>query len=65
MFLHYAIRPHGETGVSPNPRIALTSFACSSIFLGMSNRHVVSDRAAFELALIGVAGHSVADVLCS
>ncbi|WP_443054857.1 Ms4533A family Cys-rich leader peptide [Streptomyces sp. NBC_00691] len=23
-----------------------------------------SDRAAFELALIGVAGHSVADVLC-
>ncbi|WP_323181570.1 Ms4533A family Cys-rich leader peptide [Streptomyces sp. NBC_00572] len=31
----------------------------------MSNRHVISDRAAFELALIGVAGHSVADILCS
>ncbi|MER8237063.1 Ms4533A family Cys-rich leader peptide [Streptomyces sp. NPDC101490] len=31
----------------------------------MSHRHVVSERAAIELALIGVTGHSVADVLCS
>ncbi|MFC9343693.1 Ms4533A family Cys-rich leader peptide [Streptomyces sp. NPDC057020] len=31
----------------------------------MSPRHVDSDRAAFQLALIGVAGHSVADILCS
>ncbi|MEV4938059.1 Ms4533A family Cys-rich leader peptide [Streptomyces zaomyceticus] len=31
----------------------------------MSNRHVTSERAAIELALIGVAGHSVADILCS
>ncbi|MET9721249.1 Ms4533A family Cys-rich leader peptide [Streptomyces zaomyceticus] len=31
----------------------------------MSIRHVTSERAAIELALIGVAGHSVADILCS
>ncbi|WP_317452262.1 MULTISPECIES: Ms4533A family Cys-rich leader peptide [unclassified Streptomyces] len=31
----------------------------------MSHRHVVSERAAIELALIGVTGHSVADILCS
>ncbi|MEU9993988.1 Ms4533A family Cys-rich leader peptide [Streptomyces sp. NPDC050848] len=31
----------------------------------MSHRHVVSEHAALELALIGVSGHSVADILCS
>ncbi|MGW9438954.1 Ms4533A family Cys-rich leader peptide [Streptomyces sp. NPDC055607] len=45
-------------------RIALTSLACSSIFLGMSTRHAVSERAALELALIGVSRHAVSDVLC-
>ncbi|MFE2560512.1 Ms4533A family Cys-rich leader peptide [Streptomyces sp. NPDC059352] len=31
----------------------------------MSHRHVAFDRAAIELALIGVTGHAVSDVLCS
>ncbi|MFC4886176.1 Ms4533A family Cys-rich leader peptide [Streptomyces beijiangensis] len=31
----------------------------------MSHRLVSSDYAAIELALIGVTGHSVADILCS
>ncbi|MFG3350001.1 Ms4533A family Cys-rich leader peptide [Streptomyces sp. NPDC048018] len=30
----------------------------------MSHRPVASDRAALELALFGVTGHAVADVLC-
>ncbi|MGI5402749.1 Ms4533A family Cys-rich leader peptide [Streptomyces sp. CA-135486] len=30
----------------------------------MSHRHAASDRAAIELALIGVTGHSVADIHC-
>ncbi|MFC8506168.1 Ms4533A family Cys-rich leader peptide [Streptomyces sp. NPDC057411] len=45
-------------------RGALTSFRRSFIFLGMSPRHAISDRAAFQLALIGVTGHAVADILC-
>ncbi|MEU3370983.1 Ms4533A family Cys-rich leader peptide [Streptomyces sp. NPDC006711] len=31
----------------------------------MSHRHATTERAAIELALIGVTGHSVADILCS
>ncbi|MDV5148211.1 Ms4533A family Cys-rich leader peptide [Streptomyces sp. NPDC058659] len=31
----------------------------------MSHRHVAFDRAAIELALIGVTRHAVADILCS
>ncbi|MFC8589196.1 Ms4533A family Cys-rich leader peptide [Streptomyces sp. NPDC057217] len=30
----------------------------------MSIRHAVSECAAIELALIGVSGHAVSDVLC-
>ncbi|MET7619458.1 Ms4533A family Cys-rich leader peptide [Streptomyces sp. NPDC005408] len=30
----------------------------------MSHRHAAFDRAAIELALIGVTGHSVADIHC-
>ncbi|MFF8411659.1 Ms4533A family Cys-rich leader peptide [Streptomyces omiyaensis] len=30
----------------------------------MSHRHAASDRAALELALFGVTGHTVADILC-
>ncbi len=43
----------------------LTVNSESSIFLGMSHRHAASERAAIELALIGVTSHSVADILCS
>ncbi|MFD5104206.1 Ms4533A family Cys-rich leader peptide [Streptomyces cinereoruber] len=30
----------------------------------MSHRHATTGRAAIELALIGVSGHAVSDVLC-
>ncbi|MBB4157448.1 MULTISPECIES: Ms4533A family Cys-rich leader peptide [Streptomyces] len=30
----------------------------------MSHRHATTERAAIELALIGVSGHAVSDVLC-
>ncbi|MFF0437610.1 Ms4533A family Cys-rich leader peptide [Streptomyces sp. NPDC004327] len=30
----------------------------------MSNRAVTTERAALELALFGVTGHAVADILC-
>ncbi|MFZ4302011.1 Ms4533A family Cys-rich leader peptide [Streptomyces cinereoruber] len=30
----------------------------------MSHRHATAERAAIELALIGVSGHAVSDVLC-
>jgi hypothetical protein len=30
----------------------------------MSHRHAASERAAIELALIGVTGHGVADIDC-
>ncbi|MEW5631689.1 Ms4533A family Cys-rich leader peptide [Streptomyces hydrogenans] len=30
----------------------------------MSHRHAAAERAALELALFGVTGHSVADILC-
>ncbi|MEU5920118.1 Ms4533A family Cys-rich leader peptide [Streptomyces sp. NPDC004288] len=31
----------------------------------MSHRHAASESAALELALFGVTGHTVADILCS
>ncbi|WP_446749837.1 Ms4533A family Cys-rich leader peptide [Streptomyces sp. LamerLS-316] len=43
---------------------ALTSGEGSSIFLRMSRSPASSERAALELALLGVAGHCVADILC-
>jgi hypothetical protein len=39
-------------------------FSGSVIFLGMSHRHAASERAAIELALIGVTPLCVADILC-